>query len=141
MAEPGLRPREEAGWAALAEEIVRLDPPLETLFRRTVAPIDVGGAELPAGSVLRFDLAAANRDPERFPAPDAVQPGRSGRQLGYAAGRHACLGAPLARLEIAVGLRELFARLPGLVPAGPPRFRRGVIFQSTTRQPVFTGVV
>ena len=71
-------------------------------------------------------LAAANRDPARYPRPRPLRPRprRRRRTCAFGAGIHFCVGAPLARLELAVALPILFARLPGLGLAGTAGLRR-----------------
>ncbi len=68
-------------------------------------------------------LAAANRDPTVYAEPGRFDPARAGpAHLAFGAGLHFCVGAPLARLEMAVALPILFSRLPGLRLAEPPVF-------------------
>ncbi|MET8676335.1 cytochrome P450 [Streptomyces sp. NPDC004647] len=70
--------RDPARWTAVVEESLRHASPLEgTTWRRTTDPVDLGGgARIPAGASVLAVLAAANRDPARFPDPDAFRPGR-----------------------------------------------------------------
>ena len=76
------------------------------------------------GEKIGLLLGAANRDPERFPEPDVFDPRRDPNpHVAFGAGIHFCIGAPLARLELAVALPILFERLPGLRLAEPPRYR------------------
>ena len=86
-------------------------------------------------------LAAADRDPERFPEPDRLDVCRADtRHLAFGRGSHYCLGAPLARLEAQIALGTLFRRLPGLRLAVPrselewratPGFRRAAALPVT----------
>lgn len=112
-----------AATAATVEEILRFDPPLHLFTRFALADVEAFGHRFRRGDTVGCLLAAANRDPRRFPDPDRFDPRRAPNpQLSFGAGLHFCVGAPLARLELATALPILFARLPGLRLAAPPRF-------------------
>ena len=69
-------------------------------------------------------LGAAAHDPQVFARPEELDVGRRPNpHLGFGAGVHYCLGAPLARLEMAAVLDALRTRLPGVTLAEPPRRR------------------
>lgn len=80
--------------------------------------------DLPEGADLYVHYAAAQRDPEIFDDPDALDVHRPNVKRHFAFGRgvHTCLGAPLARLEARVALECLIDRLPSLrlAPDAPP---------------------
>lgn len=98
--------------AAVAEETLRYDAPVQLRDRVALADLRIGDVDVAAGTTLLLLLAAANRDPARFPSPERFDPDReTGGHLGFGAGIHACLGAPLARLEARVVLERLAARL------------------------------
>ena len=119
---PGFSPTRETTEATV-EEILRHDPPLHLFTRYALEPVVAFGHAFRPGDTVGCLLAAANRDPARFPCPATFDPGRSpGPQLSFGAGIHFCVGAPLARLELAVALPILFARRPDLALATPPRF-------------------
>ncbi len=112
-----------AATAATVEEILRFDPPLHLFTRIALEDLEVFGVRFDRGARVGCLLAAANRDPARFVDPARFAPDRRGpAQLAFGAGLHFCVGAPLARLELATALPILFARLPELALAEPPVF-------------------
>ncbi|MEU8689273.1 cytochrome P450 [Streptomyces sp. NPDC048665] len=107
------------------EEFLRYDAPVQMLGRIALEPVTLGGVSLPAGAMLVIVVAAANRDPAVFEEPHRFDLHRPNKRdhLAFSAGIHYCLGAGLARLETELALRNLFARLPRLAPAGELRMR------------------
>lgn len=104
------------------EEIVRLASPVTYMRRTATVDVELGGAHIAAGDKLAMFYLAANRDEIRFVEPLRFDVRRSpNNHLGFGGpGPHYCLGAHLARREITVMFRELFARLPDIELAGPP---------------------
>lgn len=126
----GVKALIEAGQAGatlsdgLVEELLRFDAPLHLFTRYALEDVEYEGIRLRKGETVGLMLGAANRDPARFPEPDRFDPARSPNpQVSFGAGIHFCVGAPLARLELAVALPVLFERLPGLRLADRPRYR------------------
>ncbi len=107
------------------EESLRLLTPFAVLGRATTRPAEVGGTTIPADALVLVWLAAANRDPRRFPGPEVFDPARDPNpHLAFGRGVHFCLGAPLARLEGRVALNILLDRVDPLRtdPDDPVRF-------------------
>ncbi|WP_199434228.1 cytochrome P450 [Qaidamihabitans albus] len=114
-ANPDLAPR-------YVEEMLRHRSPAQNFARRTTCPVTVGGQDIAEGDAVLLSLAAANRDPGRFPDPDRFDPDRDARgHLGFGWGIHQCLGAALARSELAILLWRLCAH-PPLAAAGEVRW-------------------
>ena len=80
------------------------------------ADIELGGQQIARGEPLLIGLAAADRDPARFSHPQEFDITRedANRHIAFGKGVHACLGAPLARLEGQIALETLFRRYPDL---------------------------
>ena len=102
--------------AACFEEGVRMDPPIQSIFRRATADVVVGGVAIPAGARLMLLYGSANRDEAHFEAADEFQIARdtSVKHVGFGRGIHFCLGAAMARLEGRVAIERVLRRLPGL---------------------------
>ncbi|MFD5567839.1 cytochrome P450 family protein [Streptomyces cadmiisoli] len=104
------------------EEMLRYEGPVETAtFRYAAEAMDIAGTRIEKGATVMIGLAAADRDPARFPAPDRFDIRRDPRgHVAFGHGIHYCLGAPLARLEARTALAALLRRAPGLALDGPP---------------------
>jgi cytochrome P450 len=98
---------------AAIEEVLRFEPPGPAIARYVTRDAEFHGQTVPAGSALMFIVAAANRDPRRYPDPDRFDIHRApAQQLTFGLGPHYCLGAALARLEGRVALEEILQRFP-----------------------------
>jgi cytochrome P450 len=95
------------------EEALRLEPPVQGLYRTAVIDAEVGGVPITAGDHLLLLYAAGNRDGDRFADPEAIDPCRDGlmSHLAFGHGEHFCLGAALARAEARIALEVLLDRL------------------------------
>ena len=111
--------------ATAVEEMLRWDPPLQ-MFERWVLKdgVVIAGREFGIGDRIGMLFGSANRDPARFEDPDrfAVARGDS-THIGFGGGVHFCIGAPPARLELAVSLSQLRAAAPGLRLAAEPEYQ------------------
>ncbi|MEU7024696.1 cytochrome P450 [Streptomyces sp. NPDC046203] len=123
------------------EEVLRHDGPVETAtYRFSAEDVEIGGTVVPAHSLVIVGLAAADRDPGRFPDPAAFDIHRDTQgHLGFGHGIHFCLGAPLARLEGEIAVRSLLERFPGLAlaPESPPlEWMPGILIRGPRHLPV-----
>jgi len=115
------------------EEMLRYDPPLQLFERTAREDTTIGGVTVPAGRKVAALLGAANRDPAAFPDPDRFDIGRDPNpHLGFGAGLHFCLGAPLARVELRVALTTLINRCPDLTLTADPIRRRTFVLRGYT---------
>jgi cytochrome P450 len=119
-------------WENAVDEVLRYESPVQLTVRVAGEDTEVSGLPVQRGRFISLMLAGANRDPEMFAEPQRfdVTRGNARDHLAFSAGIHYCLGASLARMEGAVGLRMLYDRFPGLTIAGqkvrrPLRVLRG----------------
>ena len=116
------------------EECLRHDAPLHMFTRYALEDLDYNGLRLKKGETVGLMLGAANRDRARFANPDIFDPTRiSNTHTSFGAGIHFCVGAPLARLEMEVGLQVLFERMPGMKLVGAPTYRDAYHFHGLER--------
>jgi cytochrome P450 len=120
----------EVGPEAAVEELIRWDPPLQ-LFERWVLEdgVEIAGEPVPRGEKVALLFGSANRDPRVFAEPDAFDVARenAAEHIGFGGGIHVCIGAPLARIELAAALGALVERAPGLSLAEEPRRNRAFV--------------
>jgi cytochrome P450 len=142
LTEPSLLDRLRADRGLLAgaiEEALRWEPPISTVVRVATRDCELGGVPIPSGTNVSVSVAAANRDPKRYPDPDRFDPTRTNiAHLTFGAGPHLCLGMHLARMETAVAIDALLDRLPDLRldPTAPKPSITGVAFRSPAALPV-----
>ena len=109
------------------EEILRYDGPVQATVRFPKAAAEVGGTEIPAGTVAFVILAAANRDPAKFPQPEKFDITRDPNDhVAFGEGIHFCIGAPLARLEAAIAFAvtlDRFSHLSLKDPEFKPKYK------------------
>ena len=103
------------------EEFMRFDAPLHLFERTATVDTEVGGVEITKGQKIAALIGAANRDGEVFTNPDEMDLTRDPNpHIGFGAGIHFCLGAPLARLEMGVSLPALWEKYPDMELASEP---------------------
>ncbi len=126
--------------ATAAEEMTRYDSSLQLFERTATRTVEVHGTRVEEGQKIAALLGAANRDPAVFGDPDRFDVRRSPNpHLGFGAGIHFCLGAPLARVEVQAVLGALRSRLPGLVLANEPERRPEFVIRGLTALEVAAG--
>lgn len=126
---------------SLVEELLRwLSPALNASLRFATEDMEIGGVKIARGESVTLSTGAANRDPDRYPDPDVLDPDRdTGGHVAFGHGIHRCLGAALVRLEGEVALEALFRRHPNLrVVADPSEltYRRSVHVHAPRTLPV-----
>jgi pulcherriminic acid synthase len=134
-ADHGLIPRAFA-------ETLRYSPPVHMIMRQPSEDVSLSGGVVPAGSTITCLIGAANRDGQRYAAPETFDIFRedlatttafsaAADHLAFALGRHFCVGALLAKAEVEAGVGQLLDAMPdlrlqeGFTPAEQGVFTRG----------------
>ncbi|MBW4718106.1 cytochrome P450 [Saccharothrix obliqua] len=127
--------------ASAVEELLRYLSITHTEARRVAREdVEIGGRLIRAGEGVIAVKSTANRDPSAFPDPDVLDVRRKARHhVAFGHGRHLCLGAPLARVELEVVYSTLYRRLPALASAVPLEelvFDENAVFYTVRELPV-----
>ena len=112
----------EVDAATATEELLRWDSPLQMFERWVLEPdTEIAGQPMAVGEEVAMLFGSAQRDPRRFDEPDRFDIGRGDpAHIGFGGGIHFCVGAALARRELAVALADLVANFPDVELAAEP---------------------
>jgi unspecific monooxygenase len=103
------------------EELMRYDTPLQLFERWVLDDIEIDGTTVPRGAEIALLFGSANHDPKVFASPESLDLSRTDNpHISFSAGIHYCIGAPLARLELAASLGALLEKAPTLALAAEP---------------------
>lgn len=122
------------------DEVLRLEPPVQGIWRVATEEVEIGGVTIPADSLIYLVTGSANRDPETYDRPDAidVEDARA-RHITFGRGEHQCLGVNLAKLEAKVAVETLLDRCTDIRPADPaqePEFHRSFVLHGIGSLPL-----
>ena len=116
-----LRKNPRAITESALEEFMRFDAPLHLFERTATVDTELGGVKIEKGQKIAALIGSANRDSSVFERADEMDLTRDPNpHIGFGAGIHFCLGAPLARLEMSVSLPALWEKYPHMQLAGEP---------------------
>ncbi|MEU3621069.1 cytochrome [Amycolatopsis coloradensis] len=137
LTRPDLRDGDDS---AVVEELLRYLSITHTEARRVAREdLEIGGKLIRAGEGVIAVKSTANRDPSAFSDPGTLQVRNARHHVAFGYGRHLCLGAPLARVELQVVYGTLRRRMPTLALAIPPeelRYNENAIFYTVRELPV-----
>ncbi|HZE30269.1 MAG TPA: cytochrome P450 [Actinoallomurus sp.] len=112
------------------EELLRYDTPAPMFERWVLEDIEVAGVRVPRGAEVALQFASANHDPDVFAEPGTLDLARDPNpHIGFGAGIHFCLGAPLARIELAESMGALLRAAPDLRLKTEPKWKPGFILR------------
>lgn len=127
-------------WDGAVEEFLRIDAPVQGLFRSAVSDEAVGGVDIAAGTKVQLLFAAANRDPKVWDDPDVIRFDRHGMgsrpHLAFGWGVHHCIGAPLARREAHTTLQMILETFDLVELTGPVAVNEPFILRGLTTLPI-----
>ncbi|MGC4980307.1 cytochrome P450 [Streptomyces sp. DT193] len=119
------------------EELMRYDTPLQLFERWVLDDIEIDGTTVPRGAEIAMLFGSANRDAEVFADPETLDLSRAENpHISFSAGIHYCIGAPLARLELAASMSALLTKAPGLRLAQEPVRKPNFVIRGLESLPV-----
>jgi cytochrome P450 len=123
------------------EELLRYESPSQHTARLAPEDLMLGDKQIKKRDAVMAVMAAANRDPARFPDPDRLDLTRKdNRHVAFGWAAHFCFGAPLARIEGQVAFSSLLRRLPNLaLEQGPLVWRQNLGLRGLIALPVTFG--
>ena len=129
------------GWPNAVEEVLRYDSVIQIGVRVATETLQIDGHTVRKGSAVFLLIGGANRDPAVFERPDEFDTARANARdhISFGTGIHVCLGAPLARMELHIGLQTLFERFPQLALSGEPTLNNSTLLHGIKHLPVNLG--
>ena len=129
---------------AFLEETLRLEPPVQGMFRVATGAFEVEGVTVPAGATLWCLYASGNRDPAVFPDPDQLNlaRGNARQHLSFGTGPHVCIGANLARSVARIALSTFLERFKTIELADPgfePAYEASYVMHGFPSMPLKLG--
>src|ERR1700683_5146550 len=118
-------------------EMLRYVSPVIYMRRTALHDTELGGQKIRAGDKVAMYYGSANRDAAMFPDADRFDVGRTPNEhIAFGGGTHFCLGSHIARIEIAVMLREIMTRLPDIEQGGPAEYLASNFISGPAKLPV-----
>jgi len=122
------------------EEFLRFDSPLHLFERTARADTEIGGVTIKEGQKIAALIGSANRDESVFDQPERFDILRDPNpHIGFGAGIHFCIGAPLARMEMSIALPALLTRFPQIEMSGEPVSRGTFVLRGWAEVPIHSG--
>ncbi|BCM67802.1 MULTISPECIES: cytochrome P450 [Streptomyces] len=116
------------------EELMRYDTPLQLFERWVLDDIEIDGTTVPRGAEIAMLFGSANHDPAVFTGPDRLDLTREDNpHISFSAGIHYCIGAPLARIELAASMTALLQQAPTLTLASEPKRKPNFVIRGLER--------
>ena len=116
------------------EEVLRIESPVQGIYRRTTRDVTLRGVDIPRGAMVVARFGAANRDPRKFPDPERfdIERQKAAPHFAFGQGIHSCIGAALARRELHWAFTALLGRTDNirLRPGETPDYEPSVIFRA-----------
>jgi len=132
---------DDRSFSRFAEEVLRLESPVQGLPRIATQDTKLGGVNIPEGALVILGYGSANRDDAKFECPERFDHTRRnvGQHLAFGGGIHRCIGAMLARMEIKVATREILRHLTDIrldIPEDEIRYAPSMLVRALTRLPL-----